>query len=185
MESECNKNDAKFAPFDARAPTRPTLTSCFHSHLACFTLCGLSAGSYSDRFAGKALLACRFSGSDFPYNGRLDRSVRSGKELKMSPTPEGRIDFWLKPEHDFDWYSNSLAYTLPPVNEGGIEVKSVKNSDRTIRLSVKGLPADVIELTAPVPYCTSQGLFVSIAWLPTRITLFLNGKEAKHLDISP
>jgi len=99
-------------------------------------------------------------------------------------TTERSIEFWLKPKSPSNWHSDSLIYSFPPVQERGIEITSVKNSDRTLTVSVKGIATSPIELSASVPHCTSVGLFVVIAWSPTRISLSLNGKKTKQLDIS-
>lgn len=103
----------------------------------------------------------------------------------MTSSVEGTIQFWLKPDHPYDWYSNSVAYDFPPEKQGDIEVTPVKNSDRTLTVSIKGLAADLIELSAPIPHCQPSGLFVAVTWNPARIALHLNGKEAQHFDILP
>jgi hypothetical protein len=101
----------------------------------------------------------------------------------MNGTPEGTIEFWAKHDHP-EWFSNSQGYNFPTIKSGSIEVASAKNPDRTIRVSVNGLPAGPLEFIHPIPECGPKGLFVVVTWTPKRVTLFLNGNEVHHFDVT-
>lgn len=109
----------------------------------------------------------------------------------MSPETEGTIELWLKRTAPYNWYSDSKVYEFPTKKHGNIEVTSVKNSDRTLTVSINGLTPNTITMSAPVPHLhTQQGLSVTITWTQNQVspitlsvTLFLNGKQVQQVAI--
>jgi hypothetical protein len=101
----------------------------------------------------------------------------------MAANPEGSIEFWAGKKMPAKWFSDANGYKFPEITGLGVTVAAVKNPDRTYVVTISGLPQGTVRLAHETPVCDSRGLQTVVTWSPTRITLFLNGREVEHMEI--
>lgn len=102
----------------------------------------------------------------------------------MSIRDEGSIAFTAKPPYP-DAFIDNRPGRFPTVTQGEVKLDLVKNSDRTISITLIGAHNRPFTFTHPIPQCDSRGLLVTVTWDASHITLYLNGQETQTINVAP
>ena len=96
---------------------------------------------------------------------------------------EGNAVFLINHSHT-DWKTNTYSYDVGLVQQGPLAIRTVKHSDGSLEVLVKGLGRHVLSSRKPIPERVQPGVMIGLSWKDNKAVFYLDGMRLESVDYS-